>query len=74
MVDEKRSQTKSIYGQELDLILKPYCDYKTIPNKGIMIDDSTSRSQEEDSSKYKSLLNRFFIVVKQVKICLASTI
>ncbi|KAG5605259.1 hypothetical protein H5410_026751 [Solanum commersonii] len=36
-------QTKSIYGQELlDLIMKTIHNYKSIPNKGIMTDDSTS--------------------------------
>ncbi|KAG5571138.1 hypothetical protein H5410_060904 [Solanum commersonii] len=36
-------QTKSIYGKELlDLIIKTIKDYKSIPNKGIIVDDSTS--------------------------------
>ncbi|KAG5597005.1 hypothetical protein H5410_038237 [Solanum commersonii] len=40
---KKDPQTKSIYGQELlDLITKIIHDYKSIPNKGIMTDDSTS--------------------------------
>ena len=40
---KKDPQTKSIYGQELlDLITKTIHDYKSIPNKGIMTDDSTS--------------------------------
>ncbi|KAG5582073.1 hypothetical protein H5410_052700 [Solanum commersonii] len=40
---KKDPQTKSIYGQELlDLITKTIHDYKLIPNKGIMDDDSTS--------------------------------
>ncbi|KAG5599575.1 hypothetical protein H5410_030945 [Solanum commersonii] len=40
---KKDSQTKSLYGQELlDLITKTIQDYKLIPNKGIMTDDSTS--------------------------------
>ncbi|KAG5580126.1 hypothetical protein H5410_050753 [Solanum commersonii] len=40
---KKNPQTKSIYGQELlDLITKIIHDYKSIPNKGIMNDDSTS--------------------------------
>ncbi|KAG5609454.1 hypothetical protein H5410_020735 [Solanum commersonii] len=40
---KKDSQTKSIYEQELlDLITKTIHDYKSIPNKGIMTDDSTS--------------------------------
>ncbi|KAG5598672.1 hypothetical protein H5410_030042 [Solanum commersonii] len=40
---KKDLQTKSIYGQELlDLITKTIHDYKSIPNKGIMTDDSTS--------------------------------
>ncbi|WMV49156.1 hypothetical protein MTR67_042541 [Solanum verrucosum] len=40
---KKDPQTKSIYGQELlDLIAKIIHDYKSIPNKGIMTDDSTS--------------------------------
>ncbi|KAG5571133.1 hypothetical protein H5410_060899 [Solanum commersonii] len=39
----KHLQTKSIYGQKvLDLITKTIKDYKSIPNKGIMTDDSTS--------------------------------
>ncbi|KAG5574881.1 hypothetical protein H5410_055015 [Solanum commersonii] len=40
---KKDPQTKSLYGQELlDLITKTIQDYKSIPNKGIMTDDSTS--------------------------------
>ncbi|KAG5632977.1 hypothetical protein H5410_004694 [Solanum commersonii] len=40
---KKDPQTKSIYGQELlNLITKSIHDYKSIPNKGIMTDDSTS--------------------------------
>ncbi|KAG5615567.1 hypothetical protein H5410_015391 [Solanum commersonii] len=40
---KKDPQTKLIYGQELlDLITKIIHDYKSIPNKGIMTDDSTS--------------------------------
>ncbi|KAG5592168.1 hypothetical protein H5410_042682 [Solanum commersonii] len=40
---KKDPQTKSIYGQELlDLITKTIHNYKSIPNKGIMTDDSTS--------------------------------
>ncbi|KAG5629167.1 hypothetical protein H5410_000884 [Solanum commersonii] len=40
---KKVPQTKSIYGQELlDLIMKTIHDYKSIPNKGIITDDSTS--------------------------------
>ncbi|KAG5629171.1 hypothetical protein H5410_000888 [Solanum commersonii] len=40
---KKDAQTKSIYGQELlNLITKTIHDYKSIPNKGIMTDDSTS--------------------------------
>ncbi|KAG5577670.1 hypothetical protein H5410_057804 [Solanum commersonii] len=40
---KKDPQTKSIYGQELlDLITKIIHDYKSIPNKEIMTDDSTS--------------------------------
>ncbi|KAG5570674.1 hypothetical protein H5410_060440 [Solanum commersonii] len=40
---KKDPQTKSIYGQELlDLITKTIKDYKLIPNKGIMTDNSTS--------------------------------
>ncbi|KAG5567901.1 hypothetical protein H5410_065083, partial [Solanum commersonii] len=40
---KKDPQTKSICGQErVDLITKIIHDYKLIPNKGIMTDDSTS--------------------------------
>ncbi|KAG5620261.1 hypothetical protein H5410_005479 [Solanum commersonii] len=40
---KKDPQTKFIYGQELlDLITKTIKDYKSIPNKRIMTDDSTS--------------------------------
>ncbi|KAG5596057.1 hypothetical protein H5410_037289 [Solanum commersonii] len=40
---KKDHQTKSIYRQELlDLITKIIHDYKSIPNKGIMTNDSTS--------------------------------
>ncbi|KAG5589838.1 hypothetical protein H5410_040352 [Solanum commersonii] len=40
---KKDPQTKYIYGQKLlDLIMKTIHDYKSIPNKGIMTDDSTS--------------------------------
>ncbi|KAG5585597.1 hypothetical protein H5410_046031 [Solanum commersonii] len=40
---KKYPQTKSIYRKELlDLITKTIKDYKSIPNKGIMTDDSTS--------------------------------
>ncbi|KAG5599570.1 hypothetical protein H5410_030940 [Solanum commersonii] len=40
---KKDPQTKSLYRQELlDIITKTIQDYKSIPNKGIMTDDSTS--------------------------------
>ncbi|KAG5568771.1 hypothetical protein H5410_064213 [Solanum commersonii] len=52
---KKDPQTKSLYGQELlDLITKIIHDYKSIPNKGIMTDDSTSYLEEV---KKKILLN-----------------
>ncbi|KAG5580463.1 hypothetical protein H5410_051090 [Solanum commersonii] len=56
----KDPQTKSIYGQELlDLITKTIHDYKSIPNKGIMNDDSTSINF--------FWLEKFLIIMKENK-------
>ncbi|KAG5596409.1 hypothetical protein H5410_037641 [Solanum commersonii] len=56
---KKDPQTKSIYGEELlDLITKTIHDYKSIPNKGIMTDDSTS---------VKHMARKILIMMKENK-------
>ncbi|KAG5608301.1 hypothetical protein H5410_019582 [Solanum commersonii] len=69
---KKDPQTKSIYGQELlDLITKTVHDYKTIPNKGIMTDDSTSvkhmarKISNHDEGEQNEMIMRYLEEVKK---------
>ncbi|KAG5580006.1 hypothetical protein H5410_050633 [Solanum commersonii] len=69
---KKDPQTKSIYGQELlDLITKNIHDYKSIPNKGIMTDDSTSvkhmarKLSNHDEGEQNEMIMKFLEEVKK---------
>ncbi|KAG5591054.1 hypothetical protein H5410_041568 [Solanum commersonii] len=69
---KKDHQTKSIYGQELlDLITKTIHDYKSIPNKGIMTDDSTSvkhmarKISNHDEGEQNEMIMKYLEEVKK---------
>ena len=69
---KKDPQTKSIYGQELlDLITKTIHDYKSIPNKGIMTDDSTSvkhmarKISNHDDGEQNEMIMKYLEEVKK---------
>ncbi|KAG5629075.1 hypothetical protein H5410_000792 [Solanum commersonii] len=71
---KKDPRTKSIYRQELlDLITKIIHDYKSIPNKGIMTDDSTfvkhmarKISNHDEGEKNEMIMNYLEEVKKKI--------
>ncbi|KAG5580001.1 hypothetical protein H5410_050628 [Solanum commersonii] len=69
---KKDRQTKSIYEQELlDLITKTIHDYKSISNKGILTDDSTSvkhmarKLSNHDEGEQNEMIMKFLEEVKK---------
>ncbi|KAG5615445.1 hypothetical protein H5410_015269 [Solanum commersonii] len=69
---KKDPQTKSIYEQELlDLITKTIHDYKSIPNKGIMTDDSTfvkhmaRKMSNHDEGEQNEMIMKYLQEVKK---------
>ncbi|KAG5616068.1 hypothetical protein H5410_015892 [Solanum commersonii] len=70
---KKDPQTKSIYGQELlNLITKIIHDYKSIPNKEIMTDDSTSvkhmarKISNHDEREQNKMIMNYLEVKKKI--------
>ncbi|KAG5585594.1 hypothetical protein H5410_046028 [Solanum commersonii] len=68
---KKNPQTKSIYGELLDLITKIIKDYKSIPNKEIMTDDSTSvnhmarKVSNHDETEQDDMIMKYLEEVKK---------